>query len=107
MGLDLCAYSSSDTPNSVVGHGEPVKIPPAAREVDFEAELAVVIGKPATRVTEENALSHVAGYMCANDVSARDLQFGNSGQWMRGKAIDAFLPCGPHLVTADSSHSSP
>jgi 2-keto-4-pentenoate hydratase/2-oxohepta-3-ene-1,7-dioic acid hydratase in catechol pathway len=69
-------------------------------EVDFEAELAVVIGRTCRRVREADALSYVAGYTAANDVSARDIQMGD-GQWVRGKSLDTFCPLGPALVTAD------
>ena len=87
--------------NSVVGPGADVVVPPeAAEQVDYEAELAVVIGRRASRVAADDALDHVAGYACANDVSARSLQF-RSSQWLLGKAIDTFLPLGPWLVTAD------
>ena len=86
--------------NSVIGPGEPIVIPPETEQPDYEAELGVVIGRTAHRVSEAEALSYVAGYTCMNDVSARDLQF-QSSQWMLGKAIDTFLPCGPWLVTAD------
>ena len=79
--------------NSVTG-------PPIAHQVDYEAELGVVIGREAHRVDERTALEHVAGYTCVNDVSARDLQF-RSSQWLLGKAIDGFLPMGPWLVTSD------
>ncbi|MPZ69410.1 MAG: fumarylacetoacetate hydrolase [Actinobacteria bacterium] len=87
--------------NSVVGPGEPVVIPDATEQVDYEAELGVVIGKRASRVSPTEALGYVAGYTCINDVSARDLQFSNGGQWLRGKAVDTFLPSGPWMVTAD------
>jgi 2-keto-4-pentenoate hydratase/2-oxohepta-3-ene-1,7-dioic acid hydratase in catechol pathway len=86
--------------NSVVAHGADVPIPEAAREVDWEAELGVVIGRRARNVSASDALAYVAGYTCVNDLSARDLQ-RRGGQWTRGKAIDGFLPMGPHLVTAD------
>lgn len=86
--------------NSVIGPGEPIVVPAAARRPDYEAELGVVIGRTARGVSVGNALDHVAGYLCCNDVSARDLQQATS-QWLRGKAIDTFLPCGPWLVTAD------
>jgi 2-keto-4-pentenoate hydratase/2-oxohepta-3-ene-1,7-dioic acid hydratase in catechol pathway len=86
--------------NSVVGPGADVLVPPEAEKVDAEAELAVVIGRRASRVAAADALDHVAGYTCANDVSSRSLQF-LSGQWLVGKAIDTFLPLGPWLVTAD------
>jgi 2,4-didehydro-3-deoxy-L-rhamnonate hydrolase len=86
--------------NSLAGPGESVTLPPAARAVDYEAELGVVIGRMTRDVTVEHALDYVAGYTCMNDLSARDLQF-RSGQCTRGKAIDAFHPTGPWLVTAD------
>lgn len=86
--------------NSVVPDGAAVSIPALTAEADWEAELAVVIGSRATRVPRDRALDHVAGYACANDLSARDLQ-RSGGQWTRGKAIDGFLPLGPYLVTAD------
>lgn len=86
--------------NSVVGGGARVAIPAATAEADWEAELGVVIGRTAARVPADRALAHVAGYACANDLSARDLQ-RRGGQWTRGKAIDGFLPMGPALVTAD------
>ena len=70
------------------------------RQVDYEAELAVVIGRTARNVPVETALDHVLGYTCLNDVSARDLQFAD-GQWVRGKSLDTFCPLGPWLVTAD------
>ena len=69
-------------------------------QVDYEAELAVVIGRRARDVPASQALEHVLGYACLNDVSARDLQFGD-GQWVRGKSLDTFCPLGPWLVTAD------
>lgn len=87
--------------NSLIGPGDHIRLPALAPErVDYEAELGVVIGRTASRVPEQSALEFVAGYICANDVSARDLQF-QSSQWLRGKAIDSFLPIGPCLVTAD------
>ena len=86
--------------NSVVGPGADVVVPPEAGQVDYEAELAVIIGRRASAVAAGRALHHVAGYACANDVSSRSLQF-RSSQWLLGKAIDTFLPLGPFLVTAD------
>ncbi len=86
---------------AIVGPGAEIRWSPRlTRQVDFEAELAVVIGKPARRVSRREALDYVAGYTCCNDVSARDLQFGD-GQWVRGKSLDTFCPLGPWLVTAD------
>ncbi len=86
--------------NSVAASGEPVPFPANAVEVDYEAELAVVIGKRARRVSAGRALEHVLGYCNANDLSARDLQF-LSGQWLLGKTLDKFFPIGPYVVTAD------
>jgi 2-keto-4-pentenoate hydratase/2-oxohepta-3-ene-1,7-dioic acid hydratase in catechol pathway len=84
--------------------GDPIILPRRARsdEVDYECELAVVIGKPCKNVAREQALDYVLGYTCANDVSARDWQgkWGGS-QWCRGKTFDTFAPMGPCLVTAD------
>ncbi len=88
-------------PTSVVGPGAEVRWDPAlTTKVDYEAELAVVIGRTARRVSTDDALDHVLGYTCLNDVSARDIQFGD-GQWVRGKSLDTFCPMGPALVTAD------
>jgi 2-keto-4-pentenoate hydratase/2-oxohepta-3-ene-1,7-dioic acid hydratase in catechol pathway len=88
-------------PNSLLGHKEAIlwhqKI---AKKVDFEAELAVIMGKKAYGCGEKEALDHVFGYCCANDVSARDLQFGD-GQWVRGKSLDTFCPLGPWIVSRD------
>lgn len=86
--------------NSVVGTDAEVDVPDLVQELDWEAELAVVIGRGGKGIPRAQALDHVAGYACANDLSARDLQ-RKSSQWMRGKAIDGFLPLGPWLVTAD------
>jgi len=88
-------------PSSVIGPGEEIRWDPAfTTQVDYEAELAVVIGRTARRVDPTDALDHVLGYTCLNDVSARDLQFGD-GQWARGKSLDTFCPMGPELVTRD------
>ncbi len=87
--------------NSLIGSGEDIVLPAAHPDyVDYEAELAVVIGRPAHRVSAQDALEHVAGAMPFNDVSARDLQLQNP-LWTSGKAIDTFAPCGPALVTLD------
>lgn len=86
--------------NSLVGQGSPIVLPRASEQVDYEGELAVVIGRRCKEVPEEEALGYVAGYMALNDVSARDLQLKTS-QWTGGKALDTFAPCGPALVTAD------
>jgi len=88
-------------PSAVVGSGAEIRWDPAlTSQVDYEAELAVVIGRRGRRISEADALDIVAGYTCLNDVSARDLQFGD-GQWVRGKSLDTFCPMGPALVTAD------
>lgn len=87
--------------NSLVGHGAEIVLPRAHPDhVDYEGELAVVIGRRARHVAERDALNHVAGAMAFNDVSARDLQFQNP-LWTAGKAVDTFAPCGPALVTLD------
>jgi len=89
--------------NSLIGSGEEIVLPAAHPDyVDYEAELAVVIGRTAHRVEVDRALSHVAGAMPFNDVSARDLQLQNP-LWTSGKAIDTFAPCGPALVTLDEA----
>jgi 2-keto-4-pentenoate hydratase/2-oxohepta-3-ene-1,7-dioic acid hydratase in catechol pathway len=88
-------------PSSVIGPGAEIRWDPAlTSQVDYEAELAVVIGRRARHVSEADALSYVFGYTCLNDVSARDIQFGD-GQWVRGKSLDTFCPVGPAVVTAD------
>ena len=90
--------------NTLQHPGDPIIIPQHLRSdrVDYECELAVVIGKAAKNVSRANALSYVLGYACANDVSARDHQIKwGGGQWCRGKTFDTFAPLGPRLVTAD------
>jgi 2-keto-4-pentenoate hydratase/2-oxohepta-3-ene-1,7-dioic acid hydratase in catechol pathway len=88
-------------PSSVVGDGATITWSAAlTAEVDYEAELAVVIGRHARNVPIEEALDHVLGYSCLNDVSARDLQVSD-GQWTRAKSLDTFCPMGPWLVTVD------
>jgi 2-keto-4-pentenoate hydratase/2-oxohepta-3-ene-1,7-dioic acid hydratase in catechol pathway len=83
----------------VIEPDAPIVIPPIApSQVDYEAELAVIIGKPARNVAHEDALNYVFGYTCANDVSARDAQNGD-GQWARGKSFDTFGPLGPWIET--------
>ncbi|RNB79057.1 FAA hydrolase family protein [Brevibacillus nitrificans] len=104
---DECNLPYPETPilfskfaNALAGHGEDVPLPKESEKIDYEAELAIVIGKRASNVTEEEALSYVYGYCSANDVSARDLQFATS-QWLLGKTCDKFCPIGPYLVSAD------
>jgi len=84
---------------ALIGPGDAIVIPPAVTQCDYEAELGVVIGSRVRNVSRENALEAVRGYVCANDVSARDLQFAD-GQWTRGKSPDTFCPVGPALVPA-------
>ncbi|MBV9849937.1 MAG: fumarylacetoacetate hydrolase family protein [Armatimonadetes bacterium] len=86
---------------AVTGPDAPVVLPALSYQVDWEGELAVVIGKVARDVAEADALDHVLGYACANDVSARDWQLQLDKQWARGKSFDGFCPLGPALVTAD------
>jgi 2-keto-4-pentenoate hydratase/2-oxohepta-3-ene-1,7-dioic acid hydratase in catechol pathway len=87
-------------PNTLIGPGDPIRIPPISRQLDYEAELGVVIGRQAHRVHRDDALDFVAGYLAANDVTARDLQFGD-GQWVRGKSLDTLLPVG-ELIPKDA-----
>ena len=90
----------SKFPSCLLGHGEKITWSQAiTQQVDFEAELAVIMGKEVRDVPEQDALDAVFGYTCGNDVSARDLQFGD-GQWVRGKSLDTFCPLGPWIVTA-------
>jgi 2-keto-4-pentenoate hydratase/2-oxohepta-3-ene-1,7-dioic acid hydratase in catechol pathway len=86
-------------PTSLIGPGDPIVIPPFVTKADYEAELGVVIGSRVRRISKESAFEAVLGYLCANDVSARDLQYGDR-QWTRGKSVDTFCPIGP-LVPRD------
>jgi 2-keto-4-pentenoate hydratase/2-oxohepta-3-ene-1,7-dioic acid hydratase in catechol pathway len=87
-------------PNALSAHGAPIVLPAISEQVDFEAELAVIIGRRARRVSEADALDYIFGYSLIDDVSARDLQFGD-GQWTRGKSLDTFAPLGPFITTRD------
>jgi 2-keto-4-pentenoate hydratase/2-oxohepta-3-ene-1,7-dioic acid hydratase in catechol pathway len=108
---DEVGISSGDFPvlftkgvNSLQHPGDPIRLPQRAGsgEVDYEAELVVIIGKECRDVSRERALEYVAGYTCGNDVSARDWQLKKGGsQWCRGKSFDTFAPLGPCLVTPD------
>jgi 2-keto-4-pentenoate hydratase/2-oxohepta-3-ene-1,7-dioic acid hydratase in catechol pathway len=86
--------------NSVIGASEPIVLPKNSVKPDYEAEFAVVIGKIGRHITEEQALDHVFGYTCVNDVSARDYQMATT-QWLMGKTFDTFCPMGPWIVTKD------
>lgn len=88
--------------NALASPGETVKLPEASGKVDFEAEVAFVIGQSCTAVAESDAEDYVAGYMLLNDLSARDLQFATP-QWMPGKVFDDSAPCGPAVVTPDEA----
>ena len=85
---------------ALIGPGDPIVIPPVVTKCDYEAELGVVLGATVRNVSKENALEAVAGYVVANDVSARDLQFAD-GQWTRGKSPDTFCPVGPLVPAAE------
>jgi len=93
----FCKY-----PSSIIGAGDDITWRTAlTNQVDYEAELAVVIGKTARNVSQAEAFDYIAGYTNCNDVSARDLQFAPGDQWLRGKCLDTFCPLGPYLVTRD------
>jgi 2-keto-4-pentenoate hydratase/2-oxohepta-3-ene-1,7-dioic acid hydratase in catechol pathway len=86
--------------NALAGHNAEITLHAISEQIDFEAEMAVVIGKRASKVNEADALNYVFGYAPLNDVSARDLQFSD-GQWVRGKSLDGFCPVGPFITTRD------
>lgn len=88
--------------NALAAPGATVTLPAASAKVDYEGEIAFVIGRPAKEVDEAHALDHVAGYTLFNDLSARDLQYATP-QWMAGKVFDGSAPCGPWLVTPDEA----
>lgn len=90
--------------NALAAPGSDVKLPAYSSKVDYEAEVAFVIGRRAKDVSQADALDHVAGYMLLNDLSARDMQFATP-QWMPGKVFDGAAPCGPWLVTPDEAGS--
>jgi len=93
----------SKNPATVVGPDAPVLFPaPHSEELDWEAELAVVIGTGGRDIDEAAAMAHVFGYTCANDISVRDVQRRHGGQWFKGKNFDTHLPMGPWIVTADA-----
>jgi 2,4-diketo-3-deoxy-L-fuconate hydrolase len=86
---------------SLIGPDDPVMIPRNAKKLDWEVELAVVIGRRASYVPKEKALGHVAGYVLHNDYSEREFQLERGGQWVKGKSADTFAPMGPFLATRD------
>jgi 2-keto-4-pentenoate hydratase/2-oxohepta-3-ene-1,7-dioic acid hydratase in catechol pathway len=85
-------------PTTVIGHGAPIIYPPQSRQVDYEAELAVIVGRMAHKIPPEDAADFIAGYTVLNDVTARDLQ-QKDGQWTRAKSFDTFCPLGPWMET--------
>lgn len=87
--------------SSLCGPNDPVLIPRQSRKTDWEVELAFIIGKKASYVSEENAMDHVAGYALHNDYSEREWQLERGGQWVKGKSADTFAPLGPFLATRD------
>ena len=101
---DLPGYPAlfSKQPNTVIGPEAPVWHPgPASNELDWEVELALIIGTPGRDIAEDNAYAHVFGYTVGNDVSVRDVQRRHGGQWFKGKSFDSHAPLGPWIVTAD------
>jgi 2,4-diketo-3-deoxy-L-fuconate hydrolase len=88
------------TPNALSGPYDPIILPRSSGQVDWEVELAVIIGKEGKRINKTDALDYVAGFTVMNDVSGRQAQFSDS-QWFRGKSFDSFAPCGPFIVTPD------
>lgn len=88
------------TSSALTGHHQPIRIPPNTDQPVPEGELAIVIGRGGTFINEDQALTHIAGYTCANDISARNLEF-RTGQWTSGKMLPTFCPLGPVLVTGD------
>jgi 2-keto-4-pentenoate hydratase/2-oxohepta-3-ene-1,7-dioic acid hydratase in catechol pathway len=85
-------------PSSMVAHNQPIFCPPQVKRLDYEAELALIVAKTAKNTSPAKALSHILGYTCLNDVTARDLQ-KKDGQWARAKSFDTFCPLGPYLET--------
>ncbi|MED0669960.1 fumarylacetoacetate hydrolase family protein [Aneurinibacillus aneurinilyticus] len=100
MALPEAPLLFSKFSNTLTGHKHEVKLPALSNQVDYEVELAIIIGKKAKDIEKDEALTHVYGYCTANDLSARDLQF-KSSQWLLGKTCDGFSPVGPYLVSAD------
>jgi 2-keto-4-pentenoate hydratase/2-oxohepta-3-ene-1,7-dioic acid hydratase in catechol pathway len=86
---------------AISGPNDPIRIPKGAKKVDWECELAFVVGAKATRVKERDALTHIAGYLVCNDVTERSYQFDRGGTYDKGKGCDSFAPLGPWLVTRD------
>lgn len=100
MAIPKSPVTFSKYSSCAIGPGQSVVIPDGSVQTDYEAELAFVVGRKAKNVKPADAMNHVFGYMCLNDVSARDFQFAD-GQWQRGKACDTFAPMGPFVATTD------
>ena len=108
--MDHCKEQNVDPPKKplifskwascIIAPEEDIQLPDESEQVDFEAELAVIIGKKGKNICEEEADEYIFGYTIMNDVSARDVQFGD-GQWVRGKSFDTFAPLGPVIVSKD------
>jgi 2-keto-4-pentenoate hydratase/2-oxohepta-3-ene-1,7-dioic acid hydratase in catechol pathway len=103
--LPKAVVAFSKVPESVIGPGAAIEMPAASSAIDYEAELAVIIGKPGKRIARAQALDHVFGYTIVNDVTARDLQKRHQ-QWLIGKSCDTFCPMGPWIVTRDELDAS-
>ena len=87
--------------SAIVGPNDDLVIPKGSKKTDWEVELAIVIEKKASYVTEKEAMNHIAGYLLHNDYSEREYQLEREGQWVKGKSCDTFAPIGPYLVTKD------
>jgi 2-keto-4-pentenoate hydratase/2-oxohepta-3-ene-1,7-dioic acid hydratase in catechol pathway len=87
-------------PNTLIASGDPIRVPSICEQPDYEAELGVVIGRQASGVSTDDALDFVRGYVVANDISGRDIQFSD-GQWVRGKSLDTFLPVGDLIPASE------
>lgn len=108
--MDHCREQNVEPPKSpmifskwsscVVGYKDVIELPAESQQVDYEAELGLIIGKKGKNIESEKALDYVFGYLAVNDISARDVQFAD-GQWVRGKSYDTFIPTGPYILTAD------
>ncbi len=103
--LPKAVVAFSKVPESVIGPGAAIEMPAASSAIDYEAELAVIIGKPGKRIARAQALDHVFGYTIVNDVTARDLQKRHQ-QWLIGKSCDTFCPMGPWIVTREELDAS-
>lgn len=100
--IPSCPVVFNKFPTALLPHEGTVRLPRASRQVDYEAELVLVIGRSGRHIAESDARGHIAAYTCGNDVSARDWQKDKpGGQWLSGKSFDTFGPCGPWMVTAD------